>query len=157
MVVALAGCGRVGFGGAPDASVDALEPDAVPTTFCGIPDGQWRLTPPTPITEINALLMAQTTSADRSEFDPVLSEDGLTLYVTSDQTFQFIVWEAVRPSVTAPFASVTRMGADVNAAANYHFGFQPLTSLRRAVITAPYPGGPGANDLWLGNAPAMAS
>jgi len=153
LAATLAACGRISF----DPQLDARTADAtvdvatVGPDLCGIPFGQWTLAPPQPIDDINSLLIAQNPgNGDQDEFDPVFSEDGLSLYFTSDQSGAFQVWVATRSSLTSAWSTVVLANADVNAAPNSIFGFQPLASLQRAIIAAPYTGSIGGTDLWLG-------
>ena len=150
LLLVLAGCGRVAFD-VVDVDAAGVDDAAAPAgTFCGIPDGEWELTPPALLDDANALLIAQVPGMDRNEFDPVFSEDGNTLYVTSDQSGRFLVWALERASPDEPFTSATLLPGDVNAGMNTHFGFQPLASLARGVICASFDGGAGNTDLWLG-------
>lgn len=129
-----------GFDGPPAETGPAL---------CGMPFGTWEITPPTPLSAVSDLLFAQFPTTDRSEFDPVFSEDGLTLWFTTDQPGRFQVWRATRPSLESEFDVVEAMGTDVNAAGNGHFGFQALEE-GAAIITAPFTGELGGGDYWLG-------
>ncbi len=147
------GCGKIDF----DPLIDARALDAAPDVaagpaLCNLPFGQWVLTPPAPLDNVNALLVAQfPANGDQDEYDSVFSDDGLSLYFTSDQSGAFQVWTATRPSLTAPFDTVALLGPDVNAATNSVFGFQPLASLDIAIVAAPYTGSmAGGLDFWLG-------
>lgn len=127
---------------------------AVGPALCHLPFGQWKLSDPVPMDDINSLLIAAfPASGDRGEFDAVFSDDGTSLYFTSDQSGAFQVWVAIRPSLTAAFDRVMQLGPDVNGngATNSIFGFQPLETLHRGIIGAPYTGSVGGADLWLGN------
>jgi hypothetical protein len=134
--------------GAADSGLDSTLIVTGPA-LCGMPFGTWEITPPVLLSAVNDLLFAQFPTTDRSEFDPVLSEDGLTLWFTTDQPGRFAVWRATRPSVDVEFNFVEAMGPDVNAAANGHFGFQALDE-RVAIISAPFAGELGGGDYWLG-------
>jgi hypothetical protein len=149
------GCGRIHFDPRDDAAfVDtdaAVDTARIGPPLCGMPFGQWAISAPVALDDINNLLIAQLPpNGDQDEFDPAFSEDGLSLYFTSDQTGPFQVWVATRPSLTAPFDAVALLGSDVNAATNSIFGFQPLASLSRAIVSAPYTGSIGGTDFWLG-------
>lgn len=145
-------CGRLRFEPQRDAAADDVAgDDATGPPLCGIPFGQWTLTAPTPLDDVNNLLISQfPAQGDQDEFDPVFSETGLSLYFTSDQSGAFQVWVATRPSLTAPFDTATLLGPDVNAATNSIFGFQPLDHLSIAIVSAPYAGAIGGDDFWLG-------
>ncbi len=131
----------------PDSELDG--PNLTGPALCGLPFGAWEITPPTQLSAVNDLLFAQFPTTDRSEFDPVFSEDGLTLWFTTDQPGRFYVWRATRPSLDSEFDFVEAMGTDVNAAGNGHFGFQALEE-GVAIITAPFTGELGGGDYWLG-------
>lgn len=128
----LVGCGRVRFEprGA-DAAVDA----AANPSLCGIPGGQWALSAPVQLTDVNDLLIAagDDMTQDRSEFDPVFSSTGLELYVTSDQTGTWDVWIAKRAALDAPFTTVVRSAISSDA---IEFGYQPVLAADAAVICA---------------------
>lgn len=142
-------CGKIHFDPLVDASLDAPNIGTGPA-LCGMPFGTWTLTTPE-VLEVNALLMAAfPVNGDRNEYDSVFSEDGLSLYFTSDQSGAFQVWVATRPSLAEPFDTVQLLGPDVNDAPNGIFGFDPLAHLGIAVISAPYAGTLGGDDFWLG-------
>lgn len=153
VLVVASACGRLDFETRavldPDASV--APPVQRGAAACEIAMERWHLQPPTRLTEIETLLSAAyPANGNRSEFDPVFSEDGLTLYFSSDIAMRFEVWQAHRATLDAPFTSVERMDASVNAAPNLHFGFQPLAHLGIATISAPYAGAVGDLDYWRG-------
>lgn len=72
-----------------------------------------------------------TSSVDATEFVPVVSPDGMTLYFSQSVEFgqQFPggqgdedIWMATRSNLNQRFANVTNLGASVNSPANDHMG-----------------------------------
>ena len=132
MIVGLcAACGRSSL---PDLS----PPTAVPT-LGGVPLASSSWSTPQRLVDVEALLETVRTNVNTNMFDPVLSEDGLSLFVTTDIGGTWDVYELRRPSLTSSFDQIAPLGTDVNPTGVVTFGYQPLPSLGFVAAFGNYP------------------
>jgi Tol biopolymer transport system component len=101
LVVALVGCGRIGFD-VPGSQITVDAP-ADATTCTGF--GPWST--PVAVTELDL--------ATENEYGPALLPDGLTLYFNSDRLNNLDVFVATRPSRTAPFGAPVQIALQAMA------------------------------------------
>ncbi len=110
VVVVCAGCGRSPLPNA-DEQREAL---SVVPSVCGIERASWSWSTPGPIPELPALMGTIRTNVNTNIFDPILSEDGLTLYITADLLGHFEEFTLTRPSLSEPFDTIVTGPDDVN-------------------------------------------
>ncbi len=111
-------------------------------TLCGFEPGEWTLTTPGPIDELN--------SPD-NEAEPFLSPDGLTLYFASDRpggVGAYDSYRATRPALDAVFAPpINNVDLDVNSES-----FDSKLALSpdglRGYMASDRAGTQGGSDLW---------
>jgi len=148
-------CGRIGYGGRDGPGVDSGVGDAGPTGDAGR-DGSGADGGPGPchaawlagtVTLRTPQRLDMLASADE-ERDPVLSPDGLSLFFARGPGSDRDIYEAVRPSLDAPFEPAT-LRADLSSPEDetkVTFSGDGLV----AILASDRMGGPGRNDLWYG-------
>jgi Tol biopolymer transport system component len=88
-------------------------------------------------------------NSDANEREPKMSDDGMTLYFTSDRdegSGGLDIWMATRDMPTGPFSEVTNLGNIVNSSSDD--GTIDVSSDGRAYFTSNRPEGEGDFDLY---------
>ena len=101
--------------------------------------GSWVWPAPQALPDVDALLESKRTNVNTNVFDPILSEDGLSLFLATDIGGTWDVYVLRRPSVGSSFDQIEALGADVNPAGVITFGYQPLASIGIAATFGNYP------------------
>ena len=124
----------------PDAArPDAAQPDAF-AVLCNLQAGDWSFTTPAPVTELNT---------EYSERDPVLSTDGLTIYINSSRpggAGSADLWTATRADRDAPFSTPVNAAAFNSDRSESRITF--TVDELQVFISTSREGGPGETDIW---------
>ncbi len=132
VVALMGGCGRTSL-----PNPQPIEPTT--PTLCGLALGSWTWPAPQALPDVDALLETQRANINTNFFDPILSEDGLSLYVATDIAGPWDIYVLHRPSIGSSFDQIEVLGGDVNPAGVTTFGYQPLTAIGIAAAFGNYP------------------
>lgn len=133
------GCGRTALPEPPPPEQPIELPTGPTVATLGGLEGPWTWTAPELMTEIVPLLDTIRAIPNNAVFDPILSEDGLTLYLTSDAGGGWDVYALTRPAIGAPYDTITKLGTDVNATGVSSFGYEPLPTVGTTMAFGDYP------------------
>ncbi|MBC7792595.1 MAG: hypothetical protein H7Z43_02720 [Clostridia bacterium] len=120
-------------------------PEVVPigeVELCNIPMSKWKWSEPAAAQDVMDLIDGIRTSTnfplDYQNYDPTVTEDGRTLYLSSLCQGEWDVYQFTRPGTTAPFDTVTKASDDINQPGVETFGFQRLDSVHSALAFGTY-------------------
>jgi hypothetical protein len=138
-------CGRTNI--TPDEGVptdDDVVTDDGPVVaheaqLCGVPRSEQVWSTPELMTDVYDLMQEVNVHAAFEMFDPTLSEDGLTLYTTSDNSGPWLVHMITRAALDAPFTGYAVASSNVNVQGSIAYGYNVLASKNVAVTAANYP------------------
>ncbi len=86
----------------------------------------------------------------------VIAPDGLTIYVASDHTGNFELYEAARPTTDSPWGPLVNMGPTVNSPSWDHAANISADGLS-LFFPSDRPGGSGGMDIWVTTRPTTDS
>jgi hypothetical protein len=127
-----AGCGRTSL-------PSAVEQPTPPPVLCGADPAAISWSQPQRLMDVQGLLDSVRTGGATVVFDPTLSEDGLTLFVTANLGTGYFAYSMRRPSLNEAFNQITLLPSDVNAPGVGPFNYQELASLNIATAFGGYP------------------
>lgn len=131
------------------------DPPPVPSA-CNIRRDAWNWSTPVELTDFEAAIEPYVSNPTYAPFDPTMSEDGRTLFVSTDARNTWDVWFLTRPSVGQPFDTAALAGADINAPGVNNFGYQQYDSIDFAMAFGDFllPGNDPPQMRWVIGSPS---